>query len=133
MYLNDCSNTIPVPFTRSVTHLGYNCIGPTITPAKIETLQRALASDRRLLTARRRLLALGSGRRLDALYLMTREPELCVCDLSDMLRTTVSAVSHQLRRLRQHGLVTNRRDAQTVYYRLTPIGRRLLRRTLEDV
>lgn len=119
--------------TRQVRHFGYHCIGPTITPAKIKKLQEALASDQGLRATKRRLTLLAGGRRLDILYLLIREPELCVCDLADMLQTTVSAVSHQLRLLRERGLVRPRRDAQTIYYRLTPVGRRLLRRTLEDV
>ena len=42
--------------------------------------------------------------------------ELCVCDLSSLLNMSVSAVSHQLRRLRESKLVTARRDGKMVYY-----------------
>jgi len=44
--------------------------------------------------------------------------EMCVCDLAVLLGTTKSAVSHQLRQLRQTRLVRNRRDGKTVYYSL---------------
>lgn len=132
MYLNEYSSTLPVPFTKSVTHLGYHCIGPTITPVKIKALRRWLATDWPLQQAREHLKLLAGGQRLDLLCLLTRETELCVCDLADMLRTTVSAVSHQLRILRERGLVTNRRDAQTIYYRLTKRAQRLLRHSLEN-
>ncbi|MBC8419060.1 MAG: metalloregulator ArsR/SmtB family transcription factor [Proteobacteria bacterium] len=44
--------------------------------------------------------------------------EMCVCDLSAFLRLSESAVSHQLRRLKDLGLVRNRRDGQILYYAL---------------
>ena len=44
--------------------------------------------------------------------------EMCVCDLAALLCTSESAVSHQLRRLRDLSLVKNRRDGQTLYYSL---------------
>lgn len=108
----------PLGRRRRVKHIGYYCIGPTITPAKIETYQRALQRSGWLDRVRRHLFLLGA-RRLDILYVLRREPELCVCDLADILSTTVSAVSHQLRILRQHQLVQSRRDGQTIFYSLT--------------
>ena len=44
--------------------------------------------------------------------------EMCVCDLAEILGVTQSAVSHQLRMLKQMKLVKNRRDGKTVYYSL---------------
>jgi ArsR family transcriptional regulator len=44
--------------------------------------------------------------------------ELCVCDLAATLGLSESAVSHQLRHLRQLGLVRSRRDGRLVYYTL---------------
>lgn len=44
--------------------------------------------------------------------------ELCVCDLASHLSMTVSAVSHQLRLLKQARLVKFRRDGKTVFYSL---------------
>ena len=111
---------------RTVRHLGYYCIGPTITPAKIERLSARLHRDRRLQALKRKFTVLAGATRLGILYLLQREPELCVCDLADILGTTVSATSHQLRILRAGGLVRTRRDAQTIYYALSPTGARVL-------
>lgn len=47
------------------------------------------------------------------------ENELCVCDISEVLNMTVSAVSHQLKILRDSNLVKNRRDGKTIYYSLS--------------
>ncbi len=44
--------------------------------------------------------------------------EMCVCDLAAYLGVSESAVSHQLRLLRQLHLVANRRDGAVLYYRL---------------
>jgi DNA-binding transcriptional ArsR family regulator len=44
--------------------------------------------------------------------------ELCVCDLSALLGSTESAVSHQLRLLRSMRLVKYRRDGKLAYYSL---------------
>ncbi len=44
--------------------------------------------------------------------------EMCVCDLSAFLGLSESAVSHQLRRLKDLSLVKHRRDGQILYYSL---------------
>ncbi|MDR1157203.1 MAG: metalloregulator ArsR/SmtB family transcription factor [Oscillospiraceae bacterium] len=44
--------------------------------------------------------------------------EMCVCDIAVLLGMTKSAVSHQLRQLRQTRLVRNRKDGKVVYYAL---------------
>ena len=46
------------------------------------------------------------------------EEELCVCDIADLLGASQSAVSHQLRVLKNARLVKPRRDGKTVFYSL---------------
>lgn len=46
------------------------------------------------------------------------QSEMCVCDLAELLGMTQSAISHQLRVLKQMKLVKNRREGKTVYYSL---------------
>ena len=46
------------------------------------------------------------------------EKERCVCDLSELLGMTPSAISHQLRLLKQSGLVKYRREGKHLYYSL---------------
>ena len=46
------------------------------------------------------------------------ESEMCVCDIAELLNMTPSAISHQLRVLKQARLVRYRRDGKTVYYSL---------------
>ncbi len=44
--------------------------------------------------------------------------EMCVCDISDLLGMSQSAISHQLRLLRSSRLVKNRREGKSIYYSL---------------
>ena len=46
------------------------------------------------------------------------EAEVCVCDLAEALNMTQSAISHQLKILKQSKLVTFRRQGKTVFYSL---------------
>lgn len=60
---------------------------------------------------------LGDPTRVKMLFaLMTRE--LCVCDLAAVIGSSDSAVSHQLRILRNQKLVKFRRDGKVLYYSL---------------
>lgn len=47
-----------------------------------------------------------------------KESELCVCDISVILNMTQSAISHQLKQLKDVDLIRNRRDGKTIFYRL---------------
>ena len=60
---------------------------------------------------------LGDTTRLQILTTL-RDGEMCVCDLAAALRMTESAISHQLRRLRDLYIVKRRRDGQILYYSL---------------
>ena len=46
------------------------------------------------------------------------ESEMCVCDIAQLLNMTQSAISHQLRILKQSQLVKSRRDGKSVFYSL---------------
>lgn len=46
------------------------------------------------------------------------ESEMCVCDISSLLNMSQSAISHQLRILKQTDLVKNRRAGRVVFYSL---------------
>lgn len=56
--------------------------------------------------------------RIKILYVLL-EGEMCVCDIWQSLGLTQSAVSHQLRILKQMRLVKYRKEGKTVYYSLT--------------
>ncbi|MDP3024739.1 MAG: metalloregulator ArsR/SmtB family transcription factor [candidate division Zixibacteria bacterium] len=55
--------------------------------------------------------------RLKMIYLLSKR-ELCVCDLANVLNLSISAVSHQLRRLRDLRLVKFRSEGKMAFYSL---------------
>ena len=59
----------------------------------------------------------GDSTRIKILYVLF-ESELCVCDIAELLNMTQSAISHQLRVLKQARLVKYRRDGKSIYYSL---------------
>ena len=66
-----------------------------------------------------KVLALaGNETRLKILFLLNKEGELCPCDFSDILEMTVPAISQHIRKMKDAGLITSRREGQTLYYSL---------------
>ncbi len=63
--------------------------------------------------------AIGEPTRLRILMLLL-ERELCVCDLSDVLRLPQSTVSRHMSRLKSAGLVLSRRELTWIHYQLAP-------------
>ena len=59
----------------------------------------------------------GDSTRLRILYVLYDE-ELCVCDIAELLGMTASAISHQLRVLKQSRLVKYRKRGKSVFYLL---------------
>lgn len=59
----------------------------------------------------------GDSTRIRILFVLF-EAEVCVCDLAETLHMTQSAVSHQLRILKQNKLVRSRREGKSVFYSL---------------
>ncbi|GCA68271.1 transcriptional regulator [Mediterraneibacter butyricigenes] len=59
----------------------------------------------------------GDSTRIRILYVLF-EAEVCVCDLAEALNMTQSAISHQLRILKQNKLVKSRREGKSVFYSL---------------
>ena len=59
----------------------------------------------------------GDSTRIRILFVLF-EAEVCVCDLARALNMTQSAVSHQLRILKQNRLVKSRRDGKSIFYSL---------------
>ena len=59
----------------------------------------------------------GDSTRVKILYVLF-ESEMCVCDIAQLLNMSQSAISHQLRALKQSKLVKYRREGKTVFYSL---------------
>lgn len=59
----------------------------------------------------------GDSTRIRILFVLF-EAEVCVCDLAQVLNMTQSAISHQLRILKQNKLVKSRREGKSIFYSL---------------
>ena len=59
----------------------------------------------------------GDSTRIKILYVLF-EAEMCVCDIAQLLNMNQSAISHQLRILKQNKLVKSRREGKSVFYSL---------------
>lgn len=59
----------------------------------------------------------GDSTRIRILFVLF-EAEVCVCDLAEALNMTQSAISHQLRILKQSRLVKSRREGKSIFYSL---------------
>ncbi|HUX22191.1 MAG TPA: metalloregulator ArsR/SmtB family transcription factor [Spirochaetia bacterium] len=84
----------------------------------LERVREALPSDETLYRAADFFKLLGDTTRikiLNSLFIA----EMCVYDIASLLSVSRSAVSHQLRILRQANVVRTRREGKTVYYRLS--------------
>lgn len=86
-------------------------------PMLVEDVHEALPQDEEMLRVSELFKVLGDGTRMRILFVLLMS-EMCVCDLSETLGMSVSAVSHQLRILRQAHLVRYRRVGKTVFYAL---------------
>ena len=93
----------------------------------LESTQHHLASVAEFPSLARGFSLLGDPTRLKILMSLAHAKELCVSDLADILKMETSAISHQLRKLRDGDLVTTNREGLTIYYRLnTPAIRETL-------
>ncbi|MGN0316970.1 MAG: ArsR/SmtB family transcription factor [Lachnospira sp.] len=59
----------------------------------------------------------GDSTRIRILFVLF-EAEVCVCDIAQALNMTQSAISHQLRILKQSKLVKSRREGKSIFYSL---------------
>ncbi len=83
----------------------------------VELVRRELPEDEILYDLAELFRVFADTTRIKILYALF-EAELCVCDLSRLTGMSQSAVSHQLRTLKDSKLVRFRREGKTVYYSL---------------
>jgi len=73
----------------------------------------------------------GNETRLKILLLIKNEQKVCVCDLSDILGISVSAISQQLRKLKDSHLLKSEKEGQTIYYQIHPHSEEILEHIFE--
>lgn len=81
----------------------------------VREVEKKMPQDRQLLELAELFKVFGDHTRVRILWALSNH-EMCVCDLAVLLNLTKSAVSHQLRVLKQSRLVRYRKEGRTVYY-----------------
>ena len=91
------------------------CSVIVIDEEKVKAVIKALPDDTEIDDLANTFKILSDQTRLKIVLALAKE-ELCVCDLSALIGVSVSAISHQLRLLRNMRIVKNRKYGKMVYY-----------------
>ena len=83
----------------------------------VEKVRAAMPEEEHLADLADFFKVFADSTRIRILYILLCA-ETCVCDIAALLNMTQSAISHQLRILKQMNLVRARRDGKTVFYSL---------------
>ena len=84
----------------------------------IGQVEKVMPQEQELVDLSEFFKVFGDSTRIKILYVLSQS-EMCVCDIATLLQMGQSAISHQLRILKQMRLVKFRRDGKTVFYSLS--------------
>ena len=93
------------------------CLVRIVHLDRVEKARKEIIADRELDRLSLTYKVLGDPNRLK-IVMALKNVEMCVCDMAAFTGLSESAVSHQLRRLKDLALVKSRRDGQIIYYAL---------------
>ncbi|MGL5714428.1 MAG: ArsR/SmtB family transcription factor [Paraclostridium sp.] len=94
-----------------------NCICQEVHPDLVSKAREKMIEDEKLYDLAELFKVFGDTTRIKILHALFAS-EMCVCDIADLLGMTHSAISHQLRVLKQARLVKFRKEGKVVYYSL---------------
>lgn len=119
--------TLPENF--QVEQCGFLCVHKDV----VRKVTDEMPPDETLYDLAELFKVFGDSTRIKILYALF-EAELCVCDIAQLLGLTQTAVSHQLRVLKNSKLVKFRREGKTVFYSLADDHvRRIINQGMEHV
>ena len=87
-------------------------------PAKASLRDRQLMTTEQALSLEGLFCVLANDTRLRLIHEIARHDEVCVTDLAEALEMKPQAVSNQLQRLSDKGIVATRRDGNNIFYRI---------------
>lgn len=93
------------------------CESSEIHEELLRTVRQKLPPEEQLYDLAELFKVFGDSTRMRILFVLF-EAEVCVCDLAEALNMTVSAISHQLRILKQSKLVKSEKIGRSVFYAL---------------
>lgn len=83
----------------------------------LEIVEKNMPPEEELYDLAELFKVFGDSTRMRILFVLS-EAEVCVCDLAEVLNMTQSAISHQLKILKQSKLVKSRREGKSIFYSL---------------
>lgn len=84
----------------------------------VDKVVEVMPEEEQLLDLAEFFKVFGDSTRIKILYVLSQS-EMCVCDIATLLQMGQSAISHQLRVLKQMRLVKFRREGKTIFYSLS--------------
>lgn len=93
------------------------CECTVIHKETVERVKTKMLSDDLIFDVAELFKIFGDSTRMKIICAL-KESELCVCDIANITNSTQSAISHQLRILKQAKLIKARKDGKVVYYSL---------------
>lgn len=93
------------------------CETTEIHEERLQIVSEQMPAEEELYDLSELFKVFGDSTRIRILFVLF-EAEVCVCDLAAALNMTQSAVSHQLRILKQNRLVKSRREGKSIFYSL---------------
>lgn len=110
------------------------CIRVLADPVQIKDCKRALNRLEDEIERITKVFNLaGNPMRLKILFLLHREGQMCPCDLSDVLDISVGGVSQHLRKLKDGGLVNDKKVGKTIFYSLIEENVGLIFPSIDDL
>jgi len=103
--------------TKAERAVADTCEIEFVDERKVKRVERQMKSTEAVSLLSETFKILGDQTRVRIAFALSKE-ELCVCDLSNLLNVSQSAVSHSLRSLRQMKLVRFRKEGKIAYYTL---------------
>lgn len=110
------------------------CIRVMADPVQIRECKESLEKLENPLNDLTKLFNLsGNPARMKILFLLYKESQMCPCDLSDILDMSVGGVSQHLRKLKDGGIISDKKVGQTVFYSLNAENMKTIQPVLESL
>ena len=99
----------------------FTCIRENVDRELLDECIEHLEENSKVILEKSKIYALlGNEVRMKIVNIFLNYGRLCVCDLSDILKMNQSPISQHLRKLKDGGLLENKREGMTIFYFIAP-------------
>ena len=110
-----------------------SCCRVDVDSNLIEAAKKSLGVKEMMISEQAKTFSLlGNAVRLKIMTLFLEFERMCVCDLGDVLEMNQSPISQHLRKLKDGGLLLNKREGMTIFYSINPVKRAMLEQVLKE-